>query len=153
MNVEFKDLIDYCYALSLATKMRPTEDSVYRSICRKYSKRFSTPLHLVFEMDLVNVILNVYEDDLTDINLVDSKFDSAYDAIRTMEDPSYERQKEEVMDKVVEQAIAEEAERVAKGMPVAKPKNTVSAFAPKEMSKKPTGGSANLSSLSEEDPG
>lgn len=163
---EFRDLIDYCYALSLATKLRPTEDSVFRSICRTYSKRFSTELGKVInELDPMEVILHVYEDDLLDTKMEGETFDKLYDIIRTMEDPTYERRREEEMDKVVEQALKEEAERVEKGLPVARSKDNKSAFAPKlkknesdipvapESTAAALEGGADLSSLEEEDPG
>ena len=42
--IEFKDLTDYCQALAIANKLSPTEESVWRSICRSYSKKFNEPL-------------------------------------------------------------------------------------------------------------
>jgi hypothetical protein len=117
--ISFKDLLEYCQVEAIASKVSPTEDSVWRGLCRQYSKKFHTPLNQVLEMDPEHVILNVYEDQAEEMETEDyQKLEHIMDMIRTIEDPNYEAQKQNEQDEFDRQAEEEEAARVAAGKAV-----------------------------------
>ena len=92
--IDFKDLLDTCQAEAIANKLSPTESSIWRSLARSYSKLFSTPLHLVLNMDSEHVILNVYEYQLKDLD--EDKIENLehlMETIYTIEDPDYDAKK------------------------------------------------------------
>lgn len=154
MALEFKELLDYCQVEAINNKAGPTEDSVWRSIARTYSKLFNTPLHVVLN-DLVpeEVILNVYEYQLDNLDI--NKFENLqelYEIVCKIEDPNYETKVEEELDEFVEQAEREEEERVkyGKSIPGVSKKTLLGKKEP-ETEKLPTQGSINLEYLAKLD--
>lgn len=153
MRLEFKDLLDYCQAEAIANKLRPTEDSVYRAICRSYSKMFHTPLIEVLSMNPEHVILEVYEEQLEDVDT--DKFENLeriMDTLMSIEDPDYERVRNEKLDEDIAKYEAEEEERIRLGKPVhpslAKPGPL---DAPPPAPETPKSGSVDLSYLEREE--
>ena len=59
--IAFTDILQYCQAEAISGRVSPTEESMYRSLCRDYSEHFNTPLHMVLELNPEFVILNVLE--------------------------------------------------------------------------------------------
>lgn len=117
--IDFKDLLEYCQAEAIASRVSPTEDSVWRNLCRQYSKKFHTPLSLVLEMDPEHVILNVYEDQAEEMELEDyQKLEHVLDIIKGIEDPNYEAAKAAEQDEFDRQAELEEEERIKSGKAV-----------------------------------
>ena len=118
-NLEFKDLLDFCQAEAIANKLQPTEASVYRALCRSYSKMFHTPLREVLDMDAEHVILNVYEEQLESAD--EEKYEhleKMIDTIYQIEDPNYERTKSEAFEEDIAMYEREEAERIRLGKPI-----------------------------------
>jgi hypothetical protein len=115
--MDFQDLADALRAQAIANLLSPTAESVYRKICRAYSKRFNTPLHQVMELSPEFVILNYFEDDLEDID-IDDNLDVLMDRIYSIEDPEYESIKKEEFDAFAEQAEEEERLRLESGKPI-----------------------------------
>lgn len=155
--MSFKDLADSCQAMAIANKIDPTADSVWRSLCRYYSNKFHTPLDQVLDMSPEHVILNVYEDQIDDID-VEEKLDVIMEAIYTLEDPDYESKKSEELDEFIKQAELDEQDRVATGRKIhAKKKKSIKKALlesiPPDAEKQPTGGSINLSYLEAEENG
>lgn len=155
--IEFKDLLEYCQAEAIANRMHRTEASAWRAICRSYSKAFSTPLHLVLEMDAEHVILNVYEDNAEDMDIEDyQRLEHILDMIRTIEDPNYEVIKKNEQEEFDRKAELEEEERLKSGRAVHTSmqkdlnRKKGSDLLPEEP-KKPTGGMINLDYLSKQD--
>lgn len=149
--IDFKDLLEYCQAEAIASKMAPTEDSHWRSICRTYSELFHTPLYMVLEMDPEHVILNVYEKQAEDMDTEDyNKLEHIMDTLRIIEDPEYEASRNKEQEEFDRRAEEEEAERIKAGRPVYQAKNKMPSLAPDEK-KMPTGGSINLDYLSKQD--
>lgn len=152
MGLEFRDLLDYCQVEAISNKASPTEDSVWRSIARTYSKLFNTPLHIVLN-DLIpeDVILNVYEHQLEQMDI--DKYETIkdlYDIICTIENPDYEKINEEELDDFVRKAEEEERERIKKGISI-NPKKTLLSKKEPETEKLPTQGSINLDYLAKLD--
>lgn len=150
--IEFKDLLDYCQAEAIANKLSPTEASVYRAVCRSYSKMFHTPLIQVLAMDPEHVILEVYEEQLDSVD--DDKYENLekmLDTILTIEDPEYERLKNEKLDDDIAMYEAEEEERLRLNKPVhpslAKPGPL---DAPAAIPEAPKSGKVDLSHLDDE---
>jgi hypothetical protein len=56
------DLIESLQFQAMGAVMHPDDDAWARKIFRYYSKQFSTPLHLVYEMPFEDVIREVLED-------------------------------------------------------------------------------------------
>jgi hypothetical protein len=149
--VDFQDIVDFCQAQALANKLEPTEDSVWRSLCRSYSKNFNTPLHLVLEMSPEYVITHVYEERYSDIN-EEEQLDKLLDMIYSLADPEYEKQQREETVEFMAQAEAEEAERIRLGKPIhpaLKKEHSLKDLPEEEP--KPTSGSINLSYLEKEE--
>jgi hypothetical protein len=115
--VSLTDVTEFCQALAIANKFSPDEEAVWRSVCRKYSSKFSTPLHEVLEMDPEYVFTHYYEDQLEDLD-AEEHIDKLLDIIYGLEDPEYEKTKKEEFDTFLEQAEAEEQERVKLGKPI-----------------------------------
>lgn len=156
--IEFKDLLDYCRAESLANRVAPTELSVWRAICREYSETFHTPLHLVLEMDPEFVILNVYEKQAEDIDLEDyQRLEHLMDILRAIEDPNYEANQKAEQDEFDRKAELEEEERIRSGRAVHKSlQKDLDAKRLLEKGEqpapaKPTGGMINLDYLAKQD--
>lgn len=112
--MDFRDLLDLCQSEALANRFSPTEKSIWESHCRTYSKKFHTPLSQVLEMTPEHVMSNVYEDQLSDID-PEEKIEDLLDWIYALEDPSYERKKEEDLDEFVKKAEREEEQRLTSG--------------------------------------
>jgi hypothetical protein len=113
--MSFKDLIDFCSADALANSMEPTEDAVWKSICREYSTKFHTPLHLVLNaLDPELVISQVYASRLENVDH-EENLDSILDSIYTMEDPTYSKDKAAEQQAFDEQAEKDENERLERG--------------------------------------
>lgn len=158
MSLEFKDILEYCSAEALANRMSPTEDSVYRSLCRAYSKLFHTPLHEVVKLDPEFVILNVYESRSEDLDIDDyQKLEHMLDTLCSIEDPEYDKRKEQEQAEFDRLAELEEEERVKSGRavhPVLQKKLDEKRLLEKgeePTPTKPTGGSINLSYLQKQD--
>lgn len=154
MSLDFGDFLDYCRAEALASKFEPTEDSIFRSLCREYSKKFHTPLHVVYTLDPVDVIVNIYEDQLGDIDLDDlESLESLLDVLYSLADPNYTAEKKKEFDDFAKQAELEEEERLALGKPIhpaLKDENSLSRLGNEE-NKKPTSGGIDLSYLENEE--
>lgn len=156
--IDLKELLEYCQAEAIANRMAPTEESVWRGICRTYSERFHTPLAQVLEMDPEHVVLNVYEAQAEDMDIEDyQKLEHIMDTIRTIEDPNYEKVKKSEQDEFDRQAELEEEERIKAGRAVHKSlqkdldRKKASEKGEPEEPKKPTGGMINLDYLSKQD--
>lgn len=156
--IEFKELLEYCQVEAIASKLKPTEDSVWRALCRSYSKLFHTPLSLVLEMDPEHVILNVYEDQAEDMNTEDyQKLEHILDTIKSIEDPDYESKKNEEQDEFDRQAELEEEERIKAGRAVHPllqrdlDKKRAAEKGEEPPPKMPTSGMINLDYLSKQD--
>lgn len=149
--INFKDLLDACQALALSAKLEPNEEAVWRSICRSYSKKFNTPLHVVLTLDPEHVILNHYEEQLEDID-AEEQAEQLLDIIYGLEDPEYEQQKREELDSFIKEAEEQEKERIKAGRPIHKAlKDELPKFdKPKEL---PKSGGINLSYLESEENG
>lgn len=156
--LEFKELLEYCQAEAIANKMSPTECSIYRSICRTYSKEFHTPLRDVLEMDPEHVVLNVYELQSDSIDTDDyQKLEHILETLRSIEDPEYEKAKEAELAEIDRQAELEEEERLKSGKavhPSLQKKLDEKRLLEKGQpvpEKKPTGGFINLDYLAKQD--
>lgn len=142
-----QELIDSCQAMALVHKFEPDEISVYRSYCRKYSKTFHTPLHQVLKMDPEHVILSVYEDRLSEVD-IEENTEELLDMINSLADPEYEKQQKEEIDRFVEQVEEEEKQRIAKGKPIHPALKDENETAIKSL---PKSGGINLSYLEDDD--
>lgn len=156
-TIELKDLLDVCQAEALANKLNPTELSVYRSFCRTYSKKFNTPLCEVKLLPPRQVFLEIYEDQLNEVDL-DEHAEDIIEAIRKLKDPNYEENEDQAIDDFIEKALKEEQERVAAGRPVhsslkgeASLKNTLPEIPQAKSEISPTGGFIDLSYLESQD--
>jgi hypothetical protein len=151
--INFRELLEYCQAEAIASKVAPTEDSTWRSLCRDYSEMFHTPLYLVLEMDPEHVILNVYEKQAESMDIEDyQRLEHIMDTILGIEDPNYEAKKTKEQEEFDRQAELEEEERIKAGRPVYQAKKKTLPKNDETPEKKlPTGGMVNLDYLSKQD--
>lgn len=154
--MDFKELLDYCKAQAIANTLEGNELTVWRSICRSYSKKFFTPLHIVFEMDPEEVMLAEFEDQLDGFKEED--LENILEEVYMLEDPEYEKSKRTEIKNFIEMAEEEETERLRLGKPIHKAmKNEVSIpetlpeKPKKSKENKPSGGSINLAYLEKMD--
>jgi len=141
--MDFLDLIQACKAQALKDVLVPTEESVYKSVCRAYSQKFHVPLPDVFKMDPEHVLLMEFTSQLEEINL-DKQIGTILEQIYTLENPNYEETKEEDLKEFIAKAEAEEKARLKKLKKTPKKKPAV-------LEKKPLGGSVDFSNLQDEE--
>lgn len=137
----FDELIVYCRAKAIADALHPTQESLYRRICRAYSRFFYVPLPSVLLLDPEHVLLAYFENQLDGIDL-EENIGNLLDQICTMENPDYEKEKEEGLDDFVDKVEKKEEERMSK-------KNTL-LTKQKPDEEKELGGSVDFSNLDEE---
>lgn len=142
-----KDLLDTLQVEAISNRLTPTEDVVWRKICRAYSNRFSTPLHEVLELSPEFVILHFYEQALEGLD-VDENAESWLDMVLSIQDPNYDSNKEEELQQFIEHAESVEKDRVASGRPIHKDIAKEATLIPKELPKQ---GGINLSYLEREE--
>lgn len=149
----FNELLEYCKAVALKNLLVPTEDSVWKSICRAYSKTFFVPLPEVLNLDPEHVILMVLEDRYEHVDVV-QHIESLLEQIYILEDPAYRKQQSEDMDAFAKVAEQLEQKRINKNNNIdAANKKTLSGNADQEP-EKPTGGSVDFSGVNDgEKPG
>lgn len=156
--IEFREFLEYCQIEAIANKVNPTDVSMYREMCRRYSKMFHTPLHLVETLDPEHVLLNIYEEQLEDTDLENfQKLEHLLDIIRGIEDPEYNAAQSKEQAEVDKKAELEEEERIKSGRAVhptlqkALNEKTLLKKVKEEIKEKPTRGFINLDYLSKHD--
>lgn len=117
--ITFNELLELCKAEALSDKLIPTHISVWENICRQYSKAFFTPLHEVMKMDPEYVMRQVFANQLDEVD-PSEHIEHLDDSLHELEDPNWSADAEEDLQKFLKEAEAEEAERVAKGIPLKK---------------------------------
>jgi hypothetical protein len=151
--IDFKELLEYCQVEAISSKVSPTEESVWRSLCRDYSIKFHTPLMDVLLLDPEHVVLNVYELQAETMDTDDyQRLERIMDTLLGIEDPNYEAKKNKEQEEFDRQAELEEEERIKAGRPVYQPKKKTLLKNDEVTQKKlPTGGMVNLDYLSKQD--
>lgn len=145
--LHLSEIIEFCQVESVANKLSPNYASRWRSICRSYSKLFSTPYHEVLKMDAEFVILAVFEEELDEINPID-KVHELMDRVFAIEDPDYQASQERDLQDFIKDAEEEEEARIKQGKPVYVPPKKKSKEKSKELPKE---GFIDLSYLEKED--
>lgn len=158
--MEFQELLDYCQSQAIASAVAPDEDSIWRSLCRTYSKTFHTPLNEVMAMSPRHVVLSVYEEQIEALDLDKyENLEKLQDTIMNILDPNYEAEKESKLADDIAQYEREEEERVKAGRAIhpslakkkSAPEKTVSENENPPAENKPTSGSIDLSYFEKED--
>lgn len=142
----FQEILELCKAKAISDLLSPSEDSVYRSICRTYSKTFHTELEKVYAMDPEKVVSAVFEDKYDQVDRIEH-LETLLEEIYTLEDPDYRKQQQAEMEPFIKMAEKLEKARMQKTE-----KTPFSRDVPKEESK-PTGGSVDFSGLNEKKEG
>lgn len=115
--MEITELLEYFRALSIAEKLDPSSEYLWRFVCRQYSKKFHTSLHLVLQMSPEHVLTHYYEDQLEGLDIEES-LDEILDMIYRLEDPNYDAKQAKQQRDFDKQAEEEEKERLAGGVSV-----------------------------------
>lgn len=157
--MDFKDLLDYCKAQAILNTLEGSEVSVWRSICRSYSKKFATPLHLCLNgtIPVEDILLAEFEDQLSDFD-EEKDLEPVLDQIYMLEDPEYEKEKKAELEAFIDRAEAEEEDRLKKGKPIHPGMKDDSVLnqpieKPKVVEKRPMKGGIDLSYLEKEESG
>lgn len=116
-TLTFKELLQTCQAKAMDQKLNPTEESVWRGICRYYSRTFNTALTEVYQLDPMEVMLTFYESKLEEVDTED-QIEDILEAIYAIEDPEYEAEKRKELQDFIDRANEEEEERVRLGKPI-----------------------------------
>lgn len=118
-----REIVDYCKAIALASRLSSNEASDWRYFCREYSKMFHTPLNEVLNLSPEHVIMSVFEEQLEKKNLnIPEEYDALVEEVQRLEDPNFDANAEKEMDDFVKGIEAFEEERVASGAPIPRPK-------------------------------
>lgn len=147
--MNFRDLIDLAKIQAIRDALCPTEDSVFKGLCRAYSQRFHVALPQVYLLDPEHVMREEFAAQLDDVNIEDN-MDSILEQIRKLEDPNYEANEEKNLLEWIEDIEMDEEERIDKGLSVYKfhhPKEEKLEGDDEEAEKTPTGGSMSFSNL------
>lgn len=152
--MDFKDLLDLYKSEAINNTISVNEISVWRSICRSYSKKFSTPLHLCLDgtIPMEDILLAEFEEQLSDFD-ADKDLEAMLDQIYALEDPEYEKSKQDELEEFMEKAERDEEKRIKLGKPIhkeMKQETSLPAAPPKNL---PKSGGINLSYLSKEEEG
>src|ERR1017187_307806 len=117
MYIHIGEIIELARVEAIAFKLRPTPASLWRNLCREYSKKFHTKLDEVLEMSPEFVISHVMEERFTDVN-VDENLEELMEPIYMAEDPNYESNKEKDVQSWIGGIQAEENQRQKAGKPI-----------------------------------
>ena len=139
-------LIETCKAKAIETVLIPSFDAVYGSFCRTYSKKFYTPLHLVYKMDPESVIQTIFDDQYDGVDVVD-KIEDILEQIYTLESTEYKKQKEIDIGDFVKGAELREKARIKKNQTVEENRKVI------KTEEKPKQGSVDFSSLNNKNEG
>jgi hypothetical protein len=150
--VIFDDVVDYCRAEAIASKLFPTLESSWRAFCRQYSKTFHTPLHDVMDLDPEFVMLAVFEEGYSSKNMA-NRDDAAYiiEEFRRMEDPNYDATQAQEFEDFAEGIEEWEDFRQSVKSPIPKKGQQVEASKPEEPKETPKQGFIDLSYLEDSD--
>lgn len=152
MNINLRDLIDYCKAEAVAAKFYQTETADWRWFCRQYSKMFFTPLHLVKTLSPEEVVLAVFEEQLEKFDL--SKVEDLQaltEQVRRLEDPDYDENQERELQEFISAAEQFEEARLDQGKPVPSLNRRIQKVAEQAQTAPPKQGMINLDYLSKQD--
>jgi hypothetical protein len=116
MSFDFYSLIELQQLKAIALALEPNLDSIYRIKCRNYSQKFQTPLHLVYELDPVQVLRDLFEDQYPP-SIVEEELEELMDRLYTMKDPSYSRMSAEETEELVDAVLNREIKRLSKKKP------------------------------------
>jgi hypothetical protein len=112
--MDFNELLQYCQAEAITSKLLPNPESMWRRICMEYSQKFHTPLHQVLELDPELVVLAYYEDQIRTWD-VEEQLDNILDIIYSIEDPNYDIEKERQFREQIKRMEDEEKLRLERG--------------------------------------
>lgn len=104
-------LLVYCKIKAIQNALTPSEESVFDSFCRAYSKRFFTPLHIVRQLDPEFVIQSVFDDNYEEVDVFD-EIEGILEDIYKIESPGYEKQQKVDMDAFIKNMEQREKRRL-----------------------------------------
>jgi hypothetical protein len=154
--MDFKELLDTCKAEAIANTLIQNEISVWRQICRNYSQKFATPLHMCLDGTIPpeDIMLAEFESQLDGFD-EEKDLEPILEQIYRIEDPNYEEEKSKELKDFMAKVAEEERERIRLGKPIHKAmakepnlENTSENPIPKEL---PKSGGINLSYLEKHD--
>jgi hypothetical protein len=151
--MDFRDLLELGNAEAIANTISSTEVAVWRRICRRYSEKFSTPLHLCLDgtIPAEDVILAYFESELEGYS-EDDHIEQILDQIYSLEDPNYQAQKDQSINDDIKKYEREEADRIAAGRPIHKAMKEEAPLAQtKQEEIKQKSGGINLAYLAKEE--
>ena len=96
------EILDAASAEAIACQLTPTQESMYRHVCRLYSKKFNTALPVVMDLDPYEVALAVFEENLSERRDEEDFIDSLLEMIYSMSDPNYDKEKEKELEDFME---------------------------------------------------
>jgi hypothetical protein len=149
-KLTFKDIMDFAFAKAIADKLTPTDESLYRFFCRRYSELFHTSLADVFAMDPFEVVQHVYEHQL-DKEDTEENVERYLETIYSIEDPEYQAKEDQDLSDFIEQAKEDEAQRIAEGRPIHKAIKDETTLVPEPPKNLPKSGYIDLSYLEKEE--
>ena len=116
---DFGDILQWAQAEAICNTLESNELSIWRSLCRSYSRKFSTPLSDCLDgtVPMEDILLATFEEQLEDFD-EDKDLESILETISGLEDPEYQRSRRREEDEYAKQAEKEEEERLAAGKPI-----------------------------------
>ncbi len=89
-----RSLVKTLKLIALKNTIEPNEEAFLRSVQRWYSREFSTPLHVVPDLPLEDVLLNYYEDHYAALKEADDESLWLKELVMVTETPDERKQRE-----------------------------------------------------------
>lgn len=106
----FQDLLTACQAEAIDSVLNPTEEYIYRKMCRSYSIKFNTPLHEVYKLGISHIARNIFETMYEDIDL-EEDIEQLLMTIKKIENPNYSAEDDEELDDFVKKIEEQEKQK------------------------------------------
>lgn len=108
--MDFYGLLEHIQVKSILFALSPNDQSIWRGMCREYSEKFHTPLHVVYELDAEFVLTNLFETEFSTKN-VKKNLDEILDRLYRMRDPNYEAMDNAELEDLVDAVLNKEMKR------------------------------------------
>lgn len=112
-NLNFYDFFELSTLKAINSALDPTLESIWRMRCRSYSQQFHTPLHEVYNLDPMDVLLALAEERYTPSVAADEP-EELLDILCKMKDPNYRKISQEETEDLVDAVLNKEIARANK---------------------------------------
>ena len=148
--LNFYEFLEQMQIRAIAHALTPGADYIWREKCREYSIKFSTALHLVYDLDPEFVIQNLYE---TEFNrsAVQENMEEILGRLNRFNDPDFEEIEQAEIEELVDRVINKENKRKGKTPNTSVKPPVANLKAPTIPAPQPTQGGLKFDSIAKSD--